>query len=199
MVNPAPASDTGWERRLDDARQRRQRYESLWAQYARLHTNAYRAVKELNDDANVHLPNGDQIKAGLVFSNIEQTMAQLEIPEIGVRATAFDYTRELGAADTHRESVVEQALYWSLLNSGLIKDAEEADFVKLDGTLVGHAVNFTHWRLEEEEIETDRIPVLEEGDDGTFAPRLTDGIEAFEPVMATQTVWEGCQDEHLSP
>lgn len=190
---------TVWKTPIADSRRRRQRYESLWAQYARLHTNAYRAVKELNDDALVHLPNGDQIKAGLVFSNIEQTMAQLEIPEIGVRATAFDYTRELGAADTHRESVVEQALYWSLLNSGLIKDAEEADFVKLDGTILGHGINFTYWRLEEQAVETDRIPVLEEGADGAFAPRLDDGIPAFEPVMAQETVWEGCQDEHLSP
>ena len=188
-----------WKTRLADARRRRQRYENLWASYARLHTNAYRAVKELNDDALVHLPNGDQVKAGLVFSNIEQTMAQLEIPEIGVRATAFDYTRELGVADTHRESVVEQALYWSLLNSGLIKDAEESDFVKLDGTMLGHAINYTHWRLEEQEVETDRIPMMMEGADGLFAPQLEDGIPAFEPVMANQTVWEGCQDEHLSP
>lgn len=203
MATPVAITTTDsastWQPRLDAARQRRQRYESLWACYARLHTNAYRAVKAENDDALVLLPNGDQVKAGLVFANIEQTMAQLEVPEIGVRATAYDYARELGAADTHREAVVEQALYWSLLNSGLIKDSEEADFVKLDGTLIGHGVNFTYWRREEQDVERDRIPVLEEGADGAFAPRLADGVPVFEPVTEREVNWEGCQDETISP
>ena len=39
--------------------------------------------------------------------------------------------RELGAEDTHREAVIEQALYYSLNSSGLLKESEEVDLVKL--------------------------------------------------------------------
>jgi len=188
-----------WKKRIEASRTRRLRYEPLWACYARLHTNAYTAVKQANDDALVTFPNGDQVKAGLVFSNIEQTRALLEVPEIGVRATATDYTRQLGAEDTHRESVVEQALYRSLLFSGLIKSEEEADFVKLDGTILGHGINYTAWRLEEEEVEVDNIPILSEDDAGAFVPLMKDGAQSFEPVMAKQISWEGCEDTTISP
>ena len=189
-----------WTARLDASRRRRQRYENLWAMYARLHTNAYHAVRDLNEDKNVSLPNGDQIKASLVFRNIEQTRALLEIPEIGVRATALDYTRELGAADTHRESVVEQALYRSLVRSSLLKEGEEVDSIKLDGLIVGHGINYTGWRVEEEEVELPGIPVLAEGEDGAFTPQLDkDGAPVTEPVKQKQVSWEGCQDECISP
>jgi hypothetical protein len=198
MKQPTDSLET-WKKRIEAARQRRARYESIWALFARLHTNAYQAVRDKNDDATVTLPTGDQVKAGLIFRNVEQTRALLEMPEIGVRATALDYTRELGAEDTHREAVVEQALYRSLLCSGLVKDTEEADYVKLDGTLIGHGVNFTGWRVEEQEVEVERIPVLAEGADGTFAPVVEDGIELSEPVTAKQVVWEGCEDAHVSP
>jgi len=199
MIEPTDDVAT-WKTRIDAARLRRQRYETLWAHYARLHTNAYHAVRDLNEDKNVALPNGDQVKASLVFRNVEQTRALLEIPEIGVRATALDYTRELGMADTHRESVIEQALYRSLLRSGLIKEAEETDTVKLDGMLIGHGINYTGWRVEEEEVERPGIPVLAEGEDGAFTPQLDkDGAPVTEPVTEKQVVWEGCQDEAISP
>jgi hypothetical protein len=189
-----------WKKRIDAARQRRQRYQNLWAHYARMHTNAYQAVRDLNEDKNVNLPNGDQVKANLVFRNIEQTRALLEIPEIGVRATAMDYTRELGAEDTHRESVVEQALYRSLLRSGLIKDSEEADTVKLDGMIVGHGINYSAWRIEEQEIEQPGIPLLQEDESGSFTPQLDEsGAAITELVTQKQTIWEGCQDEAISP
>ena len=193
-MKPATDSLDLWKQRLAKARTRRERYTMLWSHYSRMHTNAYRAVKEANDDAAVYFPNGDQVKAGLVFSNIEQTRAQLEVPEVGVRVEATDYSRELGAEDTHREAVIEQALYYSLNSSGLLKESEEVDLVKLDGTVIGHGINYTCWRVEEQEVETDRIPVLAEGEDGTFAP-----TDRFDPVIQRQTVWEGCQDETISP
>ena len=189
-----------WKTRIDAARTRRQRYESLWAHYARMHTNAYRAIRDLNEDKTVNLPNGDQVKASLVFRNLEQTRASLEIPEIGVRASAMDYTRELGPEDTHRESVVEQALYRSLLRSGLLKDAEEVDTVKLDGLIVGHGINYTAWRIEEEEVELPGIPVLAEDDAGGFTPQLDKaGAPVTEAQTQKQVIWEGCQDECVSP
>lgn len=189
-----------WRERIDAARQRRERYESLWEFYARLHTNAYLAARDKNEDILVNLPNGDQVKAALVFRNIEQTMALLEVPEIGVRATATDYTQEIGTDETHREGVVEQALWRSLLRSGLIKGSEEADPVKRDGTIVGHGVTYTWWREELAEVEAGRIPVLEEGEDGTFAPAVgEDGLPVFETQTEQRIVWEGCQDEHISP
>lgn len=195
-----PTDDAAiWKKRIEAARQRRARYESLWALFARLHTNAYRAVQDKNDDALVTLPTGDQVKAGLIFRNVEQTRALLDVPEIGVRASALDYTRELGTEDTHREAVVEQALYRSLLCSGLVKDAEEADFVKLDGTLFGHGIDFTAWRVEEQEVEVERIPVLTEGADGAFVPLVEEGVAVSEPITAKQVVWEGCEDSHISP
>ena len=196
-----PADDLApWKSRLDAARRRRQRYETLWAHYARMHTNAYLAVQDKNEDKNVSLPNGDQVKASLVFRNIEQTRALLEVPEIGVRATALDYTRALGTADTHRESVVEQALYNSLSYSSLLDEAEEADTVKLDGTVIGHGINYTAWRVEEEEVERPGIQVLTEAEDGSFQPRLgADGQPVTEPITETVTTWEGCQDLCLSP
>ena len=197
-MKPTDSPDT-WKKRLDAARQRRARYQTLWAHYARLHTNAYRAERDLNDDKSVILPSGDQIKASLIFRNIEQTRAVLEIPEIGVRASALDYTRELGQEDTHREAVVEQGLYRSLLRSGLVKDAEETDFVKLDGIIIGHGINYTGWRVEEEEIELDAIPVLTEGEGGGFVPLLKDGVAVSEPQTEKRVIWEGCQDECVSP
>lgn len=189
-----------WKKRIDAARRRREKYETLWAYYARLHTNAYLATQQKNEDILVTLPSGDQVKAGLVFRNIEQTLALLEVPEIGVRATATDYTRELGAGDTHREAVVEQALWRSLMRSGLIKDAEESDPAKRDGTIVGHGIVYSWWRVVEREIVVARVPVLVEDEAGGFAPETDEmGIEAFEPVTQRAVTWEGVQDEHISP
>lgn len=189
-----------WQERIADARTRRERFLPIWEMYARMHTNAYRAVRDKNDDALVIFPTGDQVKAGLIFRNIEQTLALLEVPEIGVRVTATDFARALGAEDTHRESVVEQALWRSMMRSGLIKEDEEVDYIKRDGTIIGHGINYTCWRIVEEEVEVPAIPVFEVDATGVFVPVLDDsGAPVFETVKQRRVVWEGCQDERISP
>ncbi|PKM43240.1 MAG: hypothetical protein CVV05_15450 [Gammaproteobacteria bacterium HGW-Gammaproteobacteria-1] len=189
-----------WEKRISSARTRREKYESVWAQYARLHTNAYQAVADKNDDALIALPNGDQVKLGLVHSNIEQTLALLEVPEVGVRATAFDFDRELGAADTHREAVVEAGVHRSLMRSGLLTGPETVDAVKHDAVIIGHGVIYSGWSVIEEEIETDEISVLHETEPGVYAPLLdTDGLPIYEPQIEMQVLFDGVRDEHVSP
>lgn len=190
-----------WHERIKAARARREKYETLWSQYARLYANSYRAIQDKNEDRNVSLPNGDQVKVGMVYRNIEQTMALLEVPEIGVRATAEDFTYELGAEDSHREAVVETALVRSLNRSGLINGDEECDYIKRDGIIIGHGINYTYWRVVEEEVPLPPIPVLTEADDGTFVP-LYDEL-AQQPVYERGTekriTFEAVQDEHVSP
>lgn len=188
-----------WHERITDSRTRRERYLWIWEFFARLYTNGYRAVPDKNDDKLVTFPSGDQIKASLIFRNIEQTLALLEVPEIGVRATATDFARGLGAEDTHRESVVEQALYGSLLRSGLVKGAEEVDYIKRDGIIVGHGIDYVWWREVEQEVTLDQIPVYAENDAGGYAPHTVDGTPAFEPVRGKRLLWAGVQDEHVSP
>jgi len=190
-----------WYERIQASRRRRQQWERLWAHYARLHTNAYRAVKEDNDDQLVDLPNGDQVKLGLIHRNIEQTMGFLEMPEIGVRAEATDYTRELGAEDTHREAIVEQALFLSMNRSGMVSGPEHVDFIKRDGIIIGHGANYTSWRIEEEEVELPSVQVLEEVEAGVYQPVIDPetGQPEFESITGREVSWEGCQDTHISP
>lgn len=198
MIEPTVPVAT-WQQRIAAARRRRERWETVWAQYARLHTNAYRAVQAGNEDANALLPSGDQVKVGLVHRNVEQTLAVLEVPEIGVRATAQDATRELGAVDTHREAVVEAALVRSLNGSGLLRGTEEADPIKRDSVIIGHGVVFSYWRIVEEEVELDPVRMLVEAEDGTYEDVLDE--ETGEPLTERRTearvVWEGVQDEHV--
>lgn len=198
MIDPTVPVAT-WQQRIAAARRRRERWETVWAQYARLHTNAYRAVQAGNEDANALLPSGDQVKVGLVHRNVEQTLAVLEVPEIGVRATAQDATRELGAVDTHREAVVEAALVRSLNGSGLLRGTEEADPIKRDAIIIGHGVAFSYWRIVEEEVELDPVRMLVEAEDGTYEDVLDE--ETGEPLTERRTearvVWEGVQDEHV--
>ena len=198
MIDPTVPVAT-WQQRIAAARRRRERWETVWAQYARLHTNAYRAVQAGNEDANALLPSGDQVKVGLVHRNVEQTLAVLEVPEIGVRATAQDATRELGAVDTHREAVVEAALVRSLNGSGLLRGTEEADPIKRDAIIIGHGVVFSYWRIVEEEVELDPVRMLVEAEDGTYEDVLDE--ETGEPLTERRTearaVWEGVQDEHV--
>ncbi len=189
-----------WEKRIGAARTRREKYESVWAQYARLHTNAYQAVADKNDDKLVTLPNGDQVKLGLVFSNIEQTIALLEIPEIGVRATAYDFDRELGAADTHREAVVEAGVHRSLMRSGLLTGPETVDAVKRDAVIIGHGVIYSGWTVIEDEVEAGETPVLHESAPGVFEPLLDkDGLPTYEPIIEKEVLFDGVRDEHVSP
>lgn len=198
-MNPTIPAST-WHERIRASRRRRERYEKTWEQNARLFTKAYQAVREANEDETVVLPSGDQVKLSLIFRNIEQTRAMLDIPEIGVRAEAQDFTREMGREDSHRESVVETALVRSMENSSLLDGEEVADQVKWDGMICGHAVSYGHWRLEEEEVEVGTVQVLEEGDDGTFVPVMDeDGFPLFEPETQMQTIWEGVQDQRVSP
>lgn len=198
-AKPTIAADQ-WQKRIGAARTRRERYESVWAQYARLHTNAYKAVADKNDDQLITLPNGDQVKLGLVFSNIEQTIALLEIPEIGVRATAYDFDRELGAADTHREAVVEAGVHRSLMRSGLLTGPETVDAIKRDAVIVGHGIAYSGWMVIEEEVEGEETPVLRETAPGMFEPMLdNDGLPIYEPVIEKEVLFDGVRDEHVSP
>lgn len=190
-----------WHERIKAARTRRERYESTWAVYARLHTNAYLATQSKNDYPDVALPNGDQVKLGLVHSNIEQTLALLELRDIGVRATAEDFTHELTELDSHRESVVETALVQSLKRSGIVKGVDESDFIKRDGVIIGHGINYTYWRVVEREVELEPVPVMHEGEDGSFTPVLDEesGETMTEQRKERQVVYEAVGDEHVSP
>jgi hypothetical protein len=199
-IKPTVSVDV-WQKRIAAARRRRQKYEDLWAAYARFHTNAYLAVRDVNDDKLVNLPNGDQVKVGALHRNIEQTMGLLEVPEIGVRVIANDYTRELGQEDTHREQVVEQGLLNSLHNSGLVKQTEEADPIKRDAIIIGHGINFTEWRVMEEEVEGEPVYLARETNNG-LAELVLDETTG-EPMMEFETtkevIWEGCADRQVSP
>lgn len=199
MIEPAVDLET-WATRIDQARTRRDRWLSLWSEYARLHTNAYSVAKAENDEKHVHLPNGDQVKLGLVHRNIEQTMALLQVPEIGIRVTAVDYSREQGAEDTHREGIVEAALVRSLKRSGFAKGTIEMDAIKRDGVIIGHGINYTYWRRVEREIETSFVEVLAEMEDGSYAPQMNEQNEPlYEPLTEKQVVWSEVQDEHVLP
>lgn len=198
MLDPTvPAED--WQQRIAAARKRRERFESLWSKYARLHTNAYTAVQEGNPDLNVQLPGGDQVKVGLVHRNIEQTLAVLEVPEIGVRATVQDVNRELGMADTHREAVLEAALLRSLNGSGLLRGSEETDPVKRDGLIIGHGIIFTYWRQVQAEVEIEPIRVLNETSPGVYEDVLDEatGGPLVESRTEQRAIWEGVQDDHV--
>jgi hypothetical protein len=198
-VDPT-VSEEVWQQRIEGARRRRDQLATLWATYARLHTNAYTVAKAANDDPLVALPNGDQVKLGLIHRNIEQTMALLELPEIGLRVTATDYARELTEEDTHREAVVEAALVRSMKRSGFVKRTEEVDYIKRDGIIIGHGINYSWWRTVSRRIETEGVIVMTEADDGSFAPTLDGaGQPLMEPQIENKIVWDDVQDEHVSP
>jgi len=189
-----------WKKRIDSSRARRDKFSTNWSNYAMLYTNLYSSAQQSNDDDTVTLPEGDQVKVGLVFRNIEQTMGMLELDELGVRATETDYTRELTQDDTHREAVVEQGLILSLYNSGFVKESEEVDYIKRDGIIIGHGINYTQWRIVEEEIEVPAIPMMVETEAG-IQPLLDDvtGEQQFETKMEKVVAWEGVEDIHVLP
>lgn len=199
MIEPKTSAET-WTNRIAASRTRRDEWVNLWSEYARLHTNAYIAARAQNDDKSVTLPSGDQVKLGLIHRNVEQTMAILEVPEIGVRVTATDYARELTGEDTHRESVVEAALVRSMKRSGFVKGTEEVDAVKRDAVIVGHGINYSYWRQVQREIQVGMMPVMIEQEDGTYAQQLgDDGAPAFEPLTEQRVIWDNVQDCHVSP
>jgi len=188
-----------WHKRIQASRRRRDEHVSDWASYARLVIDAYIAAQDGNDSDSVVLPNGDQVKLALVFSNIEQTMAMLETPEIGLRAEANDFTRELGPADTHAEMIVEQGVLRSLNRGGLIHGAEETDYIKRDGVVIGHAINYTHYKTVTDTTEQ-MVPVIEEVQPNIFSPVFDEsGQPVFEPEEVEEVIWENCYDKHVSP
>ncbi len=189
-----------WRKRIDAARDRREPFETLWQHYCKLHSDAEQVILNGDDDNRIiKLPNGDRVRLGLVFRNIEQTMGYLETDDIGVTARAMAYTRPLDNIDTNNESVVEQAVYDSMKNSGLIGGADRLDRIKLDALLVGHGVSFSWWKVLDEQVETGRIPVLREKD-GFLEPKTDKaGQPVYKPQMETVTLWEGMVDERISP
>jgi hypothetical protein len=188
-----------WKKQIDAARRRRDQHITKWSQFALLHAKDHSHSKDLNDDDMVILPSGDQVRLGLIHSNVEQTLALLEVPEIGVRAQCMDFTRDLGYEDTHREAVVEQALVNSAKRSGLIKGTEEVDPVKRDGVVIGHGVCYTWYRVEEVEEETDRIPLYQDDGAGNLMPVLDEETQEHihEPVIEKRQLWQAVQDEHV--
>lgn len=189
-----------WRKRIEAARDRREPFETLWQHYCKLHSDAEQIILNGDDDNRIiHLPSGDRVRLGLVFRNIEQTMGYLETDDIGVTARAMAYTRPLDNIDTNNESVVEQAVYDSMKNSGLIGGADRLDRIKLDALLVGHGVSFSWWKVLDEQVETGRIPVLREKD-GFLEPKTDKaGQPVYKPQMETVTLWEGMVDERISP
>lgn len=189
-----------WRKRIEAARDRREPYETLWQHYCKLHSDAEQIILNGDDDNRIiKLPNGDRVRLGLVFRNIEQTMGYLETDDIGVTARAMAYTRPLDNIDTNNESVVEQAVYDSMKNSGLIGGADRLDRIKLDALLVGHGVSFSWWKVLDEQVETGRVPVLREKD-GFLEPKTDKtGQPVYKPQMETVTLWEGMVDERISP
>lgn len=189
-----------WRKRIEAARDRREPFETLWQSYCKLHSDAEQVILNGDDDTRIiQLPNGDRVRLGLVFRNIEQTMGYLEMDDIGVTARATAYDRPLDNIDTNNESVVEQALYDSMKNSGLIGGPERLDRIKLDALLVGHGISFSWWKVLDEQVETGRIPVLLEKD-GVLEPKTDKaGEPVYKPQMETLTLWEGMVDERISP
>ncbi len=193
-------SDNTWRQRIAASRERREPYEQIWQHYCQLHSDSEHMVLTGEHERYIELPTGDRIRLGLVFRNIEQTLGYLEMDDIGVTARATSYLRPLDNIDTNNEAVVEQAVYESLKNSGLVGGAEQIDRIKLDALLVGHGVSFSWWKLVEEEIETERIPVLVEAADGALEPKTNKkGEPVFKPQKETITLWEGMTDERISP
>ncbi len=194
MKEPEATADEQWLARINAARERREQFAALWAFYARLHTLAQLAGREKNDDIGIVLPNGDQVKVGLVHRMIEQTLAVLDVPEIGVRATATDYTHELGAGDTHREAVVEQGVWQSMNNSGLLRRSQEEDFVKRDAICCGHGINFSYWRNVQAKVPVPAPPLLVADAGGAFG--LAGGTP--DEIEIEVTRWEGVCDLWIS-
>lgn len=189
-----------WYTRIKESREYVDLYAQRWQQNASLLTNAFTIKKAGNETDSVVLPSGDQVKMSLIFRNLEQTFALLDMAEIGVSAQAVDFTRELGRGDSHREQVVEQGLWQSMMFSGMINKEEVGDAIKWDASICGHAVCFSAWRIETDEVESSPALQFRESDDG-FMEQVFDEFGA--PVLKTRmqdvVSWEGVQDRRISP
>lgn len=190
-----------WKKRIQAARERRKPYEELWQQYAALHTEGSLCSENPEKDKLVAIPGRqDMVKLGVIFRNIEQTLGYLDVDDIGVTARAASFRYQLNNVDTHNEAVVEQAIYNSLTESGLVDGAEIFDRIKLDALLCGHGISYSWWRQIEEEIEVEQIQVMMEMDDGSYEVSLDkSGNPEYESHTETITVYENVRDERISP
>ena len=192
-------SDETWHQRIGASRKRREAYEDLWLHYSRLHTDGEKALDGSAPDYVTALPDGDRIKVSLVFRNLEQTMGYLELEDFGVSAQANSYTREQTAMDVQRQAVVEQGIYNSMNESGLMQGAERLDQIKLDALICGHGISYTSWEMVQEETVVDRLPVLQEKD-GILQPKTDKkGNPVYEEMKAVNTLYEGVRDDRISP
>ena len=190
-----------WKKRIQAARERRDPYEKLWQQYAALHTEGSLCAENPEKDKLVNIPGRkDMVKLGVIFRNIEQTLGYLDIDDIGVTARAASFQHQLNNVDTHNEAVVEQAIYNSLTESGLVDGAEIFDRIKLDALLCGHGVSYSWWRQVEEEIEVDQIQIMVEREDGSYEASLDkSGNPEYETIKEKVTIYENVRDERISP
>ena len=189
-----------WHQRINASRRYRESWEPIWQHYARLHTEGKEALGGVTDDQITDLPNGHRVKISLVYRNLEQTMAFLETPDIGVTARATSSERELDNVDTHREAVVEQAVSVSMKDSGLVEGPERLEQIKLDGLICGHGINYSWWNVVEEEIEVATVPVLVEIG-GALKPKVDGktGRQKFDIEKQTVPVFEFVEDMRISP
>ncbi len=189
-----------WALKINNARTRRERCENEWQLYARLHTHAYRALRDKNEDQNVTLPSGDQVKIGLVHRNLEQTFAMLDIPEVSIKATAQDFTRAMGSDDAHREALVEYAIRSSLYGGGIMGQGDVCDAVTRDAVMIGHGITYTWWRTEEAEVPGEPALQMVEQPDGSFVPATDEsGQDLYARPTRRQVIYEAVQDDYVSP
>lgn len=187
-----------WKREIQRSRKWREDRETTWSDYAKLHAYIEVARAGANDDAGVVLPNGDQVKVGLVHRNVEQTLALMDFPDVSLKATVVDSSREVTREDNHRQSLVEGALDQSMIDSQLLSGTEEADAVKRDGIICGHGVNYSYWREVSKEVAGPKIPKLTVAADGSLVEVLDEaGNPVFEQTMETVVSYEAVQDQHV--
>ncbi len=190
-----------WKKRIGAARERREPYEELWQQYAALHTEGSLCAENPETDKLVPLPGSkDLIKLGVIFRNIEQTLGYLDIDDIGVTARAASFERQMDNVDTHNEAVVEQAIYNSMTESGMVDGPEIFDRIKLDALLCGHGASYSWWRQVQEEIEVEQIEIMVEQEDGSYQSKTdSSGKPEYESRKETVTIYENVRDERISP
>ena len=193
--------DSLWKKRIQAARERREPYEEIWQQYAAMHTEGALCVEDPDKDVVVTLPGTkDRVKLGVIFRNIEQTLGYLDIDDIGVTARAASSQHPLNNVDTHNESVVEQAVYNSMTESGLIDGPEIFDRIKLDALLCGHGVSYSWWRMVQEDVEVQDYQIMVEMADGSYAVKTDkDGMPEYETHTEKVTVYENVRDDRISP
>lgn len=205
-VPKVPMDD--WRARFDGARTEREKFVDSWARNARLYAMARaigpRSETWLNGSDDL-LGRRDRIALGLVHRNAEQTMAVLDMPEVGLSATMVEFYRETSESDEAAENLVSAAVGQSLRDSGLLSGPKVADMVKQVALICGHGVSFTHWRKVTRELDAGLGPVFEvTGRDADGAeilePKLDeDGQPLIEPMSLTEVVREQCADVFVSP